>query len=139
MIKSIAHICILTRDLDACERFYCGALGLNKKFDFLRNGSVFGFYVEINDHNFIEIFLENDERPLEAAKPTVMHFCLEVDDIDATINDIRIAGIEVTDKKLGSDRSWQAWLKDPNEVRIELHQYTDQSSQRLGTNCTVNW
>ena len=38
-------------------------------------------------------------------------------------------GVEVSDPKLGSDRSWQAWLADPDGTRIELHGYTPDSSQ----------
>jgi len=58
------------------------------------------------------------------------HLCLEVDDINATVEDLRAKGIEVTDPALGSDRSWQSWLADPDGNRIELHQYTPESRQR---------
>ena len=43
--------------------------------------------------------------------------------------DKHFTGVTVTDKKLGSDNSWQAWLSDPDGNRIELHQYTAQSLQ----------
>mgnify|MGYP000589720323 CR=1 FL=1 len=132
MIKAIAHICIQSKDLNASQRFYCDVLGLKKKFDFLRNGSRIGFYLQINEHNFIEVF-QGD--PSTSAQSAVMHFCLEVDDIDATMDTLRAAGIEVTDKKMGADQSWQAWLADPDGVRIELHQYTDQSCQHTGADC----
>lgn len=133
MIKAIAHICISTTDLDKTETFYCGALGLSKKFNFIREGKVFGYYLRINEHNYIEVFLSHAITPEE--QPAIKHFCLEVEDMDNAIRRIRSAGVTVTDKKMGHDQSWQAWLADPNGITIELHEYTDKSSQVLGSDC----
>ena len=36
MIRQMAHICINTKDLDETGRFYFDALGLRKKFSFLK-------------------------------------------------------------------------------------------------------
>jgi hypothetical protein len=47
-------------------------------------------------------------------------------------------GYETTEKKLGSDQSWQIWTTDPNGVRIEFHQYTADSSQRTHNNCILD-
>jgi glyoxylase I family protein len=134
MIKAIAHICISTTDLEKTEHFYCACLGLKKKFNFFRNNKPFGFYVQVNQSNFIEFFLADALSPSE---PTVKHFCLEVDDIDKTIKELRSCNVSITDKKMGCDNSWQAWLADPNGVKIELHQYTEKSSQYLGTDCII--
>ena len=137
MIKAIAHICISTKDLDETERFYCSCLGLSKKFDFIRDGKVFGYYLQINDNNFIEVF-QTDANSSEE-EPQVKHFCLEVDDIDKTIEKINNCGVSITDKKIGCDNSWQAWLTDPNGIKIELHQYTDKSCQIVGSDCVVDF
>jgi hypothetical protein len=37
--------------------------------------------------------------------------------------------VQVTNVSLGSDKSWQAWLSDPDGNKIELHQYTAESKQ----------
>ena len=134
MIKAIAHICISAKDLDETEKFYCGGLGLSKKFNFIRDGKVFGYYLQINETNYIEVF-QTDAISSED-QPRVKHFCLEVDDIDKAIETIRSRGIDISDKKMGCD-NWQAWLTDPNGIKIELHQYTDKSSQVVGTDCVV--
>ena len=42
---------------------------------------------------------------------------------------LRGRGVEVSDPKLGSDQSWQAWITDPDGNRIELHDYTAESWQ----------
>jgi lactoylglutathione lyase/glyoxylase I family protein len=135
MIKALAHICILTKNLDETERFYCSGLGLTKKFNFIREGRVFGYYLQINDANFIEVFQADADS--SAGEPPIKHFCLEVENIDTAIVTLRNRGIHVTDKKLGADHSWQAWLADPNGIRIELHQYTGKSSQVLGSDCVI--
>jgi glyoxylase I family protein len=134
MIKAIAHICISTTDLEKTEKFYC-CLGLSKKFNFIREGKVFGYYLQINASNFIEIF--EADRISSEKEPQVKHFCLEVDDIDKTIEEIRNRGVSITDKKMGDDNSFQAWLTDPNGIKIELHQYTDKSSQVAGSDCVI--
>lgn len=137
MIKSIAHICISTKDLDETERFYCFCLGLTKKFNFIRNDNIAGYYLQINENNYIEVFhrdtLSSDE------DPKIKHFCLEVEDIDKAIENIKKYDVDVTDKKIGCDNSWQAWLTDPNGIKIELHEYTDKSCQVTGSDCFINF
>lgn len=56
MIKSLAHVCILSRNLDRTLDFYCSTLGLEKGFDFLRDGELFGFYLKITGRQFLEVF-----------------------------------------------------------------------------------
>lgn len=136
MIKAIAHICIFAKDLDRTRTFYCTHLGLKKKFDFLRDGRVVGYYFQINEHNFIEVFQSDDAFPPESQ---IKHLCLQIDDIDKTIQALRQCGIDITDKKMGCDNSWQAWLTDPNGIKIELHEYTEKSGQITGTDCVVDF
>ncbi len=127
MIKRIAHLCLVSKDLTATERFYANALGLKKAFNFLRDGTVTGFYLAVGEDSFIEVFLTDQTR--DGKSSAIKHLCLEVDSIDEISARVKKAGYEITDKQLGSDRSWQAWLTDPNGVRIELHEYTPASSQ----------
>ena len=56
MIKRLAHINIVSKDLSASEHFYCEVLGMKRVFDFLENGSLFGFYLDAGNMTFIEIF-----------------------------------------------------------------------------------
>ena len=135
MIKAIAHICIGTKDLDETEKFYCSCLGLSKKFSYIRDGKPFGYYLQINENNFIEVFLTDTNS--SEKEPQIKHFCLEVDNIDKTIEEIKNCGVSITDKKMGNDNSWQAWIIDPNGIKIELHQYTDKSRQVVGGDCVL--
>ncbi len=130
MIKQLAHVCIGSNDLAASEQFYCDTLGLKKAFEFERDGTPFGFYIALGGTTFIEVFNQNE--PANYERPIIRHLCLEVDDIEAFIADLRAKGVAVSDKKRGGDQSWQCWIEDPSGVRIEVQEYTDQSSQRTG-------
>ena len=137
MIKSLAHICIFSTDLDRSLEFYCGALGLRRHFDFIKDGALFGFYLQISDNQFIEIFKTGAVEDIRHQR--IHHLCLEVADIDALRDALIKRGVEVTPKKLGCDQTWQCWCKDPNGVDVEFQQYTAQSSQFTKKACVVNW
>jgi len=136
-IKSVAHVCIKTSDLDATTRFYCGALGLKKTFDFMRNGKVIGFYMKAANETFIEVFLADELEKI--GKQPLNHFCLEVDSIQAVRQSLVDQGFIAGEVKMGADNSYQFWMKDPNGMDIEFHEYTAQSAQRTGGVVEVNW
>ena len=128
MIKSLAHLCFTVRDLNVSEAFYRDKLGLRTAFDFINDKGVrFGIYLHVGGRSFIELFQGKVGQP--AADQTFKHFCLEVDDVAAAVKELRAKGVEVTDSKMGSDHSWQAWLADPDGNKIELHGYTRESKQ----------
>lgn len=135
MIKGLAHVCLSATDLAAAERFYCGGLGLAKVFDFIRNDRVVGFYLEVSKGNYIEVF-QRDGIDAGAASP-IMHFCIEVDDMEETGRRLAQHGYQTTPKTMGADQSWQMWVTDPSGVRIEFHQYTEHSSQLTRHPCVL--
>ena len=137
MIKQLAHINIGSHDLSASENFYCNVLGMEKTFEFIKDGELYGFYAGAGNTTYVEVFIEESEI---GDMPTIIrHLCLEVEDLDATIAEIRMNDWEITDKKFGCDNSWQAWITDPSGVEIELMQYTEESSQFTGKPCDVDW
>ncbi len=137
MIKGIAHLCLSAKDLSAAKHFYCDVLGLKKQFDFVRKdnaGQVIGFYLQVAGQMFIEVF-QNDSIPAEAG--AIRHICLETDDIDQIIQQVKSRGWKIGEKQMGADHSWQVWLQAPDGVDIEFHQYTPQSCQKTGEACHV--
>ena len=72
-------------------------------------------------------FTGQPEQPTESQ--SFRHICLEVDDIQAMVYQLKKKDIEVSDPKLGMDHSWQAWVADPDGNKIELHDYTPESWQ----------
>jgi catechol 2,3-dioxygenase-like lactoylglutathione lyase family enzyme len=137
MLKQLAHVCIMSTDLEATERFYCDLFGLKKSFVFYKGDEVFGFYLGLENRTFIEVFF-NGNTAVQDNTP-INHLCLEVADLDAVIAHVRANHYEITDKKKGCDNTWQAWLNDPSGVRIELFEYTAVSSQFNGQDCQVDW
>ena len=81
MIKSLAHICVFSKDLDRSLDFYCGALGLKRHFDFFKDGKLFGFYLQVAPGQFIEIFRAGPDPDIRGQR--IHHFCLEIEDLDA--------------------------------------------------------
>ena len=128
MIKGLAHACFTVSDLAKSVEFYCDGLGLRHGFDFRReNGELFGVYLHAGERTFIELFEGEIAGSTEGT--SYGHICFEVDDLEATVGDLRGKGIEISDPKKGIDNSWQSWLADPDGNRIELHCYTDESKQ----------
>ena len=136
MIKQFAHTCIVSSDLNATEKFYCGMLGLRKTFDFIKDGALYGFYLALGNGTFLEVFAE----PANASSaPRIKHLCFEVEDIDRAVAELDAKQVPHTEKKLGADQTWQTWIKDPDGIDIEFHQYTVKSSQLTGADCIVDW
>ena len=128
MITGIAHACFTVSDLERSIAFYREGLGLTPAFDFTdENGRRFGLYLHAGGRNFVELF--QGQLGEQAEGQSFRHICLEVDDIEATVQELRDRGVEVSDPKLGKDQSWQAWITDPDGNRFELHQYTPESWQ----------
>lgn len=137
-IKQVAHVCIFAHDLEETRRFYEDVLGMDIAFKFLRDGSVFGFYLNAGGRSHVEVF-QKDESQFDETNQ-INHLCLEVDSIDAAIEHVKTRGVDPTrPKKLGVDNTYQCWLTDPNGVKIELFEYTDQSAQFIGGDRVADW
>jgi catechol 2,3-dioxygenase-like lactoylglutathione lyase family enzyme len=132
MLTRLAHICIQVADIDRTIAFYRDGIGLPVQFTFMRNGALRGAYFRIGADSFIEAF----QVPSPAGGS---HFCLESDDIDGFIAAMGAKGIACSAKKRGADRSWQTWLRDPDGNAFEVHQYTDESMQRVGGVAEAAW
>ena len=136
-VKQVAHLCIFANDLEETRRFYADVLGMEVVFNFLRDGKVFGYYLGAGGRSHVEVFLKPEAEVRE--KHLIDHFCLEVESIDAAVAHIRGQGVEVTDKKFGCDDTFQAWVRDPNGVQIELFEYTAKSAQFTGGDRVADW
>ena len=136
MINALAHVCLETADLEGTKSFYCDVLGMSTQFEFIKNGELFGYYLKICEGNYLEIF-SIDKLP--RGKSPIKHICLETGNIDVIISSLDSNGIEHNEKTMGCDNTWQVWCKDPSGIDIEFHQYTPQSLQLIGGECTVTW
>ncbi len=128
VVSGLAHVCFTVSDLERSLDFYCGQLGMTPGFEFRRpDGTLYGQYIHIGGRSFLELFTGELSEPAQGQ--AYRHLCLEVPDIERAVAAFRERDVEVDDIKLGGDRSYQAWLTDPDGNRIELHQYTPESKQ----------
>ena len=136
-VKQVAHVCIFAHDLDATRKFYEDVLGLDTQFNFLRDGKIFGFYLNCGGRSHVEVFQKDGTSYGDMNQ--INHFCLEVENIDAAIEHIKAKGVDITKKKYACDDTYQAWIRDPNDVKIELFEYTDKSAQFTGRDRVADW
>jgi catechol 2,3-dioxygenase-like lactoylglutathione lyase family enzyme len=109
----IHHVSINVVDVDAAIAFYTEVLGLAVRDD----RPDFGFGGAWLDLGGQQVHL------IEAAAPPALgqHFAVQVEDLDATIAELRAQGVEVSDASpVGTGR--QAFLQDPSGNGLELHQ-----------------
>jgi lactoylglutathione lyase len=139
MIKRLAHVCFKTDQLDNMVAFYKDVIGLDIKFNFkLEDGFIFGYYFDLGNTTFLEIFDQKGAAQQWGGSVTTMkenvgvfyqHFCLEVEDIESYCQTLKSKNIPVTDIIVGLDHSKQAWIKDPDGNAIEIMEYTKDSLQ----------
>lgn len=110
----VHHVSINVVDVDEAFRFYTEVLGLGVRSD----RPDFGFggaWLDVGDQQL---------HLIEAATPPNLgqHFTIRVADVDATVEELRGTGVEVTDAKpVGPGR--QAFLVDPSGNAVELYEY----------------
>lgn len=131
-LTGLAHIAIRSRDLEASVRFYADKLGCTEMFRLNRdNGDLMLVYLRLTDDQYIEIFPNGEGEG--AAPPQAVgmnHYCIAVADIEVTVAELERRGVTMTRGiTLGLDGNRQAWLADPDGVRIELMEMAADSHQ----------
>ena len=133
MITNIAHNAVTVKDMEASIRFYTEALGFRRAFEIARpeTGEPWIVYLSICRGQFLELFYGGEtDNPWNDALIGFNHFCFEVDDIFDAVKKVRDAGYAVDiEPKQGADSNWQAWVTDPNGIRIELMKIAPDSPQ----------
>ncbi|GHU69491.1 lactoylglutathione lyase [Spirochaetia bacterium] len=132
-ITSIAHLAVTARDMEKSLDFYTRILGFKKVFEIPnpKDGSPWINYLHIDGNQFIELFYNGTkDNPWEGTLRGFNHICLEVDDIFKVCEDIKKAGYTLdVEPNQGCDFNYQAWLKDPDGIRVELMQIDPKSPQ----------
>jgi glyoxylase I family protein len=135
MVVRLAHVCIESNDLEATEAFY-GYLGIGRKFEFRnKQNELIGMYLDFGNDTYMEIIKVRAPRP----EGTVRHFAIEVEDVQAVRQTLIANGVEVTEKELGADHTWMVTCHDPNGIFIELQEYTENSLQKNGGVCEIDY
>jgi catechol 2,3-dioxygenase-like lactoylglutathione lyase family enzyme len=113
-VSGLHHVALNVTDLEASTRFYVDQLGFTllerPDFDFP------GAWLQAGAH---QVHL------MVAADATVdrrQHFALRVDDLDAEVESLTQAGVEVWRAPVVPGAGRQAFVRDPSGNRIELNQ-----------------
>jgi lactoylglutathione lyase len=130
-ITGIAHLAVTTRDMEKSLDFYTRILGFKKVFEIPnpKDGSPWINYLHIGGNQFIELFYNGTkDNPWSDPLRGFNHICLEVDDIHKVCDGIKKAGYKLdVEPNQGSDYNYQAWLTDPDGIRVELMQIDPKS------------
>lgn len=112
-VLGVHHVSINVDDVDTAVAFYVERLGLSPRTD----RPDFGFGGAWLDVGGQQVHLIEAPAPGDRGQ----HFALQVADLDATLAELRAAGVEVSDASpVGTGR--QAFLHDPSGNLIELNQ-----------------
>jgi catechol 2,3-dioxygenase-like lactoylglutathione lyase family enzyme len=110
---AVHHVSLNVDDVEAALRFYCDVLGLEARAD----RPDFPFGGAWLDAGGQQVHLIEGQPPPNLGQ----HFALQVDDLEATVTELRDRGVEVSDPRpVGTSR--QAFVTDPAGNRVELHQ-----------------
>jgi len=133
-ITGFAHLAITAKDMDKSLDFYTRVLGFKKAFEIKhpKTGAPWINYLYIGNGQFAELFYDGSvDNPWKEELRGFNHVSLLVDDIHSVVEKIKKEGVEVTGGPMqGGDNNWQAWIKDPDGIRIELMQIVEDSPQR---------
>lgn len=148
------HVSFFVKDMDKMIDFYVKGLGAKIKMairyksylndpdsafylDALKTPDDYCIvYLEIAPMQFIELFPAKDEQKKHPAfneQVGYSHFGIIVRDIFMTRAMLAGNGVRIDmEPNIGNSRTWKMWIRDPEDNRIEIMQYTDESYQIIG-------
>lgn len=130
-ITAIAHLAVTVKDMKKSLDFYTRVLGFKKAFEIPEpeTGKPWIEYLYVGNKQFVELFYDGTkDNPWSPELRGFCHICFEVDDIHSVTERIKKEGGVITDgPKQGCDNNWQAWILDPDGIRIELMQIDKES------------
>lgn len=155
MFNAIMHVSFYTDHWDEMMDFYTKKLELPVKYvvkykEYINRPdrkvlyeralktpeAIFNAYIEVAPGQFIEMFHANEnqkDHPGFNENKGYSHFAVMVDDIHQTYNEYLSKGINViSGPSKGPSGTWQFWIADPDDNRIEVMQFTEDSYQIKG-------
>ena len=130
-LTSIHHIGTVVADIEKTRDFYRDKLGFKEIRTSDRDGKPWITFMEIQPGQSWEFFWGGtDTRPNTWQSYGTTHICLLCDDVAAVVESLRTKGWPILiEPKTGSDKNTQAWVTDPDGIRIELMQIHPDSPQ----------
>ena len=114
MITHLGHVAYSVSNLDAALDFYCTKLGLAEAFRLYHDdATVWIVYILVGQGGFIELF-PGGKPDAGTIEGSYRHLCLAVDDMEATLADLKARGLPLTgEPNRGKDGNVQFWLTTP--------------------------
>ena len=135
MIKNINHIAILVPDLEGAVAFWEGALGLKlARTESVPEEGVDVAFLPVGDSN-VELLKPTVAdtgvaRFLEKRGPGIHHMCFEVDDIEATLAQLREHNVQLINEQPQEGHGGRKYAfvhpKSTGGVLVELYQLGDE-------------
>jgi catechol 2,3-dioxygenase-like lactoylglutathione lyase family enzyme len=133
-LLGLSHVSLSAVDLAVAEHFYIEVLGGQKVFDLAsaEEGKKYGVFISMGNGTFVELFMKQVSGVREAApmETAYRHICLQVRSIHDAATWLRQFGYEPQIKVGRVDRVPQFFIRGPDEVEIEFHEYCDNSLQK---------
>jgi lactoylglutathione lyase len=129
----LGHLALTVKDMEKSLDFYCRVLGLKRAFEFAnpQNGDPWIVYLYLGEGEYIELFYNGTvDTPWRPELRGFNHIAILVDDCVQKCKEIEATGYPLDrGPSVGVDNNWQAWLTDPDGVRVELMQLGPDSPQ----------
>ena len=126
-IVGLNHVAVSVADYAGATDFYGRQMGFRQAFSFREpDGSPYLTYFQVNRDTFVEVMQATPERP--AGCP---HFGLEVEHLDAAIEQLKGRGVQVRPPSLSPRTGSRiAVASGPGGINIELLEFGPQSLHR---------
>lgn len=126
-IVGLNHVAVSVADYAGATDFYGKKMGFRQAFSFREpDGSPYLTYFQVNRDTFVEVMQATPERP--AGCP---HFGLEVEHLDAAIEQLKGRGVQVRPPSLSPRTGSRiAVAPGPGGINIELLEFGAQSLHR---------
>ena len=131
MIKKVNHIAVVVNDLEEAMHFWVDALGLELSHrEHVASEAVDVAFLPVGDSK-IELLqpVDNESgvaRYLEKRGPGMHHICFEVDDIEAALQKLKLANVQLINEvpTVGADGRKFAFIhpKSASGVLVELYE-----------------